>query len=208
MARQINPVLNASVSRRSAFGAVCLWCFLFSFYAAPTSLTQYRFDSWTTDNGLPHNKIRALWQTRDGYLWLTTAAGVARFDGVRFRVFDKGNTPAITTNNFAYDALWEDRQSNLWMGTLDRGVIRYREGHFTALTTDDGLPSNNITRIDEDEDGTIWVFTEGGLAQWKDGRLVRVAPAPGSPFNDCLEDPRKYFGVDGRRHGLWRMNSS
>ena len=95
-----------------------------------------------------------------------------------------------------------------WMGTFDGGVIRYCDGRFFALTTEDGLPSNRVTRIDEDEEGTVWIFTEGGLAQWKDGELIRVAPAPGSPFNDSLDDPRKYLGMDGKLFGLWRMDAS
>jgi hypothetical protein len=50
---------------------------------------QFRVDAWTTENGLPSNWVRALTQTRDGYLWLTTQDGLVRFDGMRFRVFNK-----------------------------------------------------------------------------------------------------------------------
>jgi signal transduction histidine kinase/ligand-binding sensor domain-containing protein len=175
---------------------------LFALFGFPSAATaQYRFDIWTTDNGLPHNSIRGLLQTRDGYLWVTTVNGAARF-------FNKSNTPGITTNSFSFLAMWEDRRGTLWMGTADGGVIRYRDGRFSALTTQDGLPSNYIERIDEDEGGVVWIFTEGGLAQWKDERLVRVAPAPGSPFNDCLSSPREYLGVDAHLFGLWRMNAS
>ena len=70
---------------------------------ASTAFAQsqpYRLDHWTTDDGLPQNTVRAIVQTRDGYLWLTTFDGLARFDGVRFTVFDKGYTPAITNNRF------------------------------------------------------------------------------------------------------------
>ena len=55
-------------------------------------LAQYRFDKWSTDEGLPQNTVSAILQTRDGYLWLATAGGLVRFDGLRFTVFDKGNT--------------------------------------------------------------------------------------------------------------------
>ncbi|MDQ3754360.1 MAG: histidine kinase, partial [Acidobacteriota bacterium] len=102
-------------------------------------------------------------QTRDGYLWVATIYGIARFDGVRFRVFNKDNTPEITTNHFAFRGLWEDRQGTLWIGTYDGGLIRYCDGRFFALTTADGLPNNRVLRIDEDEEGTVWIFTEGGL---------------------------------------------
>ena len=47
------------------------------------SLAQYRFDQWTADTGLPQNSVYAIKQTRDGYLWLATVDGLARFDGAR-----------------------------------------------------------------------------------------------------------------------------
>ena len=57
-----------------------------------TATAQYRFESWTADEGLPQNSVYSIIQTRDGYLWLTTFDGLVRFDGVRFTVFDKSNT--------------------------------------------------------------------------------------------------------------------
>jgi ligand-binding sensor domain-containing protein len=53
---------------------------------------------WTTEDGLPQNSILAITQTRDGYLWLGTWGGLARFDGVRFTVFDRINTREINSN--------------------------------------------------------------------------------------------------------------
>lgn len=53
------------------------------------------FQSWGTDDGLPQNHATAIAQTRDGYLWLGSYNGVARFDGVRFTVFDSINTPGL-----------------------------------------------------------------------------------------------------------------
>jgi ligand-binding sensor domain-containing protein len=65
-----------------------------------TAEAQYRFESWTADEGLPQNSVRSIIQTRDGYLWLTTFDGLVRFDGVRFKVFDKSNTKGLSTNRF------------------------------------------------------------------------------------------------------------
>src|SRR5215472_1745890 len=64
----------------------------------PLALAQYHIDSWTTDNGLPHNAVRDILQTRDGYLWLTTADGLVRFDGVRFTTFNRENSPGMIGN--------------------------------------------------------------------------------------------------------------
>jgi len=72
----------------------------------------YRVTRWTTDQGLPQNRISCLKQTRDGYLWLGTWFGLARFDGVRFTVFDKFNTPELV--NDAINALAKDTDGTLW----------------------------------------------------------------------------------------------
>ncbi|HEV2173669.1 MAG TPA: two-component regulator propeller domain-containing protein, partial [Nitrospira sp.] len=158
---------------------------------------QYRFDSWTTENGLPQNSIWGLRQTRDGYLWMTTSSALVRFDGVRFREFNRLNTPGLAADEFAAYALMEDRQGCLWAGTYRAGAVRYCHGVFTTLTTKDGLPGNRVVRIDEDDEGTVWLFCDPGLAKWKNGRIIRVAPEPGSPFNDVLIAPRDKVGVDG-----------
>src|SRR5262245_33350409 len=71
------------------------------------ALTQYNLDAWTTESGLPQNTITAVVQTRDGYLWLGTFGGLARFDGVRFVVLDKSTTPALS--NSGVHALLADR---------------------------------------------------------------------------------------------------
>ena len=70
------------------------------------SRPEYRVTHWTAENGLPQNSIKALAQTRDGYLWIGTLKGLVRFDGVRFKVFDHGNTPEMThdsINDLAVD---------------------------------------------------------------------------------------------------------
>src|SRR3954454_19818535 len=76
-----------------AIVAVCA-CFLL-FLPVSTALAQYNIDSWSTDNGLPHNAVRDILQTRDGYLWLATADGLVRFDGVRFTTFNRENSPGM-----------------------------------------------------------------------------------------------------------------
>ena len=60
----------------------------------PDAGGQYRLDSWTTDNGLPQNSVTGLTQTPDQYIGFTTNDGLVRFDGVRFKVFNKSNTPS------------------------------------------------------------------------------------------------------------------
>src|SRR6185503_2253174 len=78
-------------------------------------MAEYIHNVWRTENGLPQNTVRAIAQTRDGYIWLATDEGLTRFDGTRFVVFDRRNTEAIKSNSI--QTLVEDRAGNLWIGT-------------------------------------------------------------------------------------------
>src|SRR5665647_2675502 len=57
-------------------------------------ISQYSQQAWVLEDGLPQNTVQRAIQTRDGYIWLGTQEGLVRFDGTRFAVFEKANTPA------------------------------------------------------------------------------------------------------------------
>src|SRR5689334_24733087 len=86
---------------------------------------------------LPQVTIRAITQTQDGYLWIGTYNGLIRFDGVRSIRFDLANTRALSSDGVPL--LYEDRLGDLWLGTDDGGVMRYREGEFQSFGTEHGL---------------------------------------------------------------------
>ncbi|HRZ55465.1 MAG TPA: two-component regulator propeller domain-containing protein [Candidatus Paceibacterota bacterium] len=129
--------------------------------AAPDS---YGLTRYTAEQGLPENTIRALLQTRDGYLWIGTLAGLARFDGLRFKTYDRSNTPEMLSD--AINALAEDRQDgSLWINS-GRGLLRYHEHRFERFDTEDGFPQPY---------GPMWPARQGGL--WYSphpGHLVRL----------------------------------
>src|SRR4029453_10457756 len=79
------------------------------------ALTQYGLDTWTTEDDLPQNSVTALAQTRDGYLWLGTYGGLARFDGVRFVTYDSGNTESLHSNGI--QTLFRGGAGPSWAGT-------------------------------------------------------------------------------------------
>ena len=91
---------------------------------------EYRFDVWTTANGLPQNTVTGVVQTPDGYLWLSTFDGLARFDGVRFTIFDKGNIKGIINNRIA--RLFADREGAVYAVTENNVVTVYRNGAFRS----------------------------------------------------------------------------
>ncbi len=77
-------------------------------------ITQYVLDVWQIDDGLPSNHVLDILRTRDGYLWLATRGGLVRFDGVRFRIFNKENTPAFETDDFGCLAEGQDGTVLAW----------------------------------------------------------------------------------------------
>jgi signal transduction histidine kinase/ligand-binding sensor domain-containing protein len=131
-------------------------------------LAKYSLDAWSVDRGLPENSVFSIVQTRDGYLWVGTTEGLARFDGLRFTIFDKANTPAIRHNQV--QALFEDKAGALWIGTYGGGVVRLKDGRFRSYTAGDGLAGDTVRAIDESPDGALWIGTHGtGLSRLAGG---------------------------------------
>ncbi|HOX55837.1 MAG TPA: two-component regulator propeller domain-containing protein [Candidatus Paceibacterota bacterium] len=131
------------------------------------------FRAWGREQGLPQNVVHALAQTRDGYLWLGSDDGLARFDGVRFVSF--GLREGLRSGPVR--VLFEDSQGALWIGTAGGGLTRWQDGQFTSFSMRDGLPSDSITALGEDNEGQLWVGTEAGLALWQNGRLATPGAA-------------------------------
>ena len=133
----------------------------------------FAFQSWRSEQGLPQDRVRALAQTSDGYLWVGTDDGVARFDGVRFVSF--GLPEGLPSGPVR--TLFGDSHGSLWIGSVGEGLIRWQAGHFTTFTMADGLPSDSISALAEDNEGRLWIGTEAGLALWQDGQLTSLTAA-------------------------------
>jgi signal transduction histidine kinase/ligand-binding sensor domain-containing protein/CheY-like chemotaxis protein len=135
------------------------------------SIKQYVRNSWTTLDGLPQGSIFTVLQTRDGYLWYGTAEGLVRFDGVRFTVFDKTNTPGLKNN--AITSLLEDKRDGaLWIGTY-HGLTSYSAGNFKSYSSKDGLPGSLVVALAQDTHGDLWIGTNQGLAVFRAGSFVK-----------------------------------
>ena len=122
-------------------------------------------------------------------MWLGTYGGLVRFDGVRFTVFNAGNTEGLKGNRVY--SLCEGLDGTLWIGTGDGGLSRFKQGIFRAYSDKDGLPSQGITSVMEDRDGVLWMASRVGLVRLKDGKFTTFTAADGLPsilISSLLQD--------------------
>jgi ligand-binding sensor domain-containing protein/signal transduction histidine kinase len=131
-------------------------------------LPSYFLRVWQTQDGLPDNAVSAVLQTRDGYLWLGTYGGLARFDGVRFTVFNSANEPELQSDRIT--GLFEDADGTLWIGHERGDLTCYRNGKFESQQVRETGVRRKISAIGADTGGDIWMLSE-------EGTLVRVRDA-------------------------------
>jgi diguanylate cyclase (GGDEF)-like protein len=143
-------------------------------------LDQYSVDRYTTENGLPQSSVLAMVQTRDGYLWLGTYEGLARFDGLSFTVFNKTNTPEMESNGVK--ALAEDREGRLWIGTT-AGLLCFYQGSFERFDGRSGLTNSFILCLHLDRAGVLWTGTTQGLFRYQGRRFLSYTTAQGLSAN-------------------------
>jgi Signal transduction histidine kinase len=160
------------------------------------SLTQYTRTVWTQEHGLPQDTIRAITQTSDGYLWLGTDEGLARFDGYEFITFnkDRGELPSNSIT-----ALAAGRGGVLWIGTTN-GLTRYQNKQFRSYSMKDGLPDNGIAHLLEDRAGVLWVAAGNYISRLDSGKFTNFSPGVELPLTGArtvYEDQAGVIWVGG-----------
>jgi ligand-binding sensor domain-containing protein/signal transduction histidine kinase len=128
-------------------------------------------------DGLPSDSVTAIIQTGDGFMWIGTDGGLARFDGLKFTHIALAGP---TTNTiFHITALCEDANGDLWIGTQDNGLFEEIWGtvrHFTNVLLDD-----NVTSLAADSRGSVWIGTKSGLNLWNGKKFVGFTTRDGLP---------------------------
>ena len=166
---------------------------------------------YTPADGLPGSSVTSFLQTRDGTIWVGTTTGLARLDGDRFVSFTTAN--GLSGNYVRY--LYEDKEGVLWIGTYDSGLIRFKNGEFRAIAKKDGMFSDGVFCILEDDSGWLWMNSNQGIYRTRkqdvndfaDGKITTVASAGYGPEDGLLnvegnggKQPAGLRSSDGR---LW-----
>lgn len=181
--------------------ALCAWLafaglgFVFATASAsPGTDTErlYRVTHWTSENGLPQNKVQCLLQARDGYLWIGTYHGLARFDGLRFTFFDQSNVPGLARDS-VLDVV-EAPAETVWVTTTD-GLLRIKDRELTRYSTAEGLSHNRTWRLCASARTGLWLVAENGLNRLYNGRISRYSTRDGLRDNT---PPWLVEGPDGR----------
>jgi ligand-binding sensor domain-containing protein/signal transduction histidine kinase len=141
---------------------------------------EYSHRVWRTEDGLPQNRVQAIAQTKDGYLWAGTSEGLARFDGLRFVVYDQSNTAAITDNSIL--SLEAAPDGSLWIGTEGGGLLHYAGGAFRSFGQKDGLTNGFIRATHLDRHGALWVGTDRGFFRFSSRGFERLDETPEVPL--------------------------
>ena len=155
---------------KSAIAGLSLLCFVVSATAVDPNraIWQYIHDSWGIEKGFPGGSISAIAQTTDGYLWIGTDKGLIRFDGVNFQRFEKANPGSFPIGPI--QALFADRQGNLWILMRNTKLLRYRDGAFMLFR---GEAENGITAMGPGTTGAVILSSLAmGTLTYEGGRFL------------------------------------
>jgi len=123
--------------------------------------TEGAIRTWRDAEGLPADSVTAIIQTRDGFLWVGTSAGLVRFDGVKFTEVKLADSS--TNARIHVTALCEDSQGHLWIGSQSDGLFQLAQGTVRQFTRAGGLLDDNVTSLAAGSDGYVWIGTKSGL---------------------------------------------
>lgn len=152
--------------------------------------------NFTIDDGLPSNIVRAIFKDSRGIMWIGTGAGLCRFNGREFKVYNSAD--GLTAENI-FD-ITEDDQGNIWIGAMAEGISKFDGIRFTNYTTKNGLVCNDVRRVWWSKKFNIlMVGTNKGCSVYDGRRFYSLNPAeaksPSETYyvlgflekNDCIE---------------------
>ncbi|MBI3238219.1 MAG: histidine kinase, partial [Flavobacteriia bacterium] len=157
---------------------------------------HYNFINYSTESGLAQSQIRSIAQDKNGYLWLGTLAGLAKYDGKKFVNYSIQND---LLDNQIYSLL-ADKNSGLWIVTM--GGINYCNGDkFRSYPFKETMTENFVNAIAQDSNGHLWLATDGaGVCRLNGNKFEYYLEENGLANNYvravCIDDKgRVWFGT-------------
>ncbi len=156
--------------------------------------------TYSREDGLPTNVAIVLMEDHQGRIWAGTSRGVVYFNGNRFVPH-----PMLSSlkGYKTYDLL-QTSDNNIWIAMADMGVARFNEvtGEVTRFTIKDGLLNDRVWALSEDEEGRIWMATNGGVSRFDEDTFVNYTKDDGILSNRVLatlvdKKGNVWFGQNG-----------
>ncbi len=165
---------------------------------------DYVRDTWGVEHGMPQVSVMSIAQDDDGYLWLGSQGGLARYDGVRFVRYGQQDAPELGSQVLALHAGADGR---LWIGT-SQGLLVHRDGHFTRVplvsAPDQAQGVFPVRAIIAGDDGVLVAGPDGVYAS--DGtRMSRLHPLDGPAWSLLRRDDGLWVGSTGQ---VFRLDST
>ncbi|MCC6164317.1 MAG: response regulator [Acidobacteria bacterium] len=157
-------------------------------------------DQWRVEDGLPQNTVTDIAQDDDGYLWVATRKGLARFDGAQFTAVDGVGDADI--DNLRLTAVLPTSDGAVWVGTYGSGVLRVSKDAVTRYGSAEGVADSVIRDLSRDGEGRVWLSTARG-ARVFDGQRWQRPPLP-----DDLLDEGVNTVMQTRDGRLWFATSA
>lgn len=166
---------------------------------------DYLVRVWETEDGFPHISATAIAQTPDGYLWVGTFSGLARFDGYKFTSIDPALVSAL--RDAMVLRLATDSSGALWVAT-SRAVARLRDGRWETFGKEAGYPGGRVWTLTAVKPDRI-IVSVGEKLYIFDGKSFSELPLPkdavgGRPPVQCIADTSGTLWVMSD-HGLRRF---
>jgi ligand-binding sensor domain-containing protein/signal transduction histidine kinase len=171
------------------------------------AFSQYIRDRWSAENGFSGGQVNAFTQTSDGYLWVGTAKGLFRFDGLNFLTAQQLDPSFPFIANVL--GLTTDGEGNLWIRTQG-SILRYRGGAFEDITSD-LTPGSFITAMSRTFSGGVLLsnLMDGEILYGKNGFKIL---ASSTIFKTALvislaETPDGKIWIGTRSDGLFCLTN-
>jgi len=184
------------------------FCLLLICYTLPFELAaadaNWSLRTWQADDGLPDNDVTGIAQSAEGYLWVATHAGLARFDGLRFEPWTLPVGAGISNSMVRVLGLGLDGQ--LWAGLETMGglMVGLSDRATNVFTAAEGVPQSKPQDIAPTLGGSIWAgYSDGAICRFSKETLTRFGPRDGLPVGPggwltTDKDNRLWFAKAGR----------
>ena len=141
------------------------------------ALSQYVREQWGTEKGFPNGPVYAITQTTDGYLWIGTAKGLVRFDGLSFHLFQPSDAANVPVGPIL--GLVADSEGNLWVRQQGAALLRYRDGKFELVANEFERTEVAVTAMSPGNDGhPVFTGLMNGTFRFGSGGFAKLTAMP------------------------------